>query len=136
MFKRVGFVLGAAAATVAMTASTAFAHECYNARRSAQGNESAAGGNGFFTIETALIQFEGLCPEGAAMVIDGLQDAGYRTDVLINAHALMAGGLERNGKGGDKLHDGLGIDHLGEEFFGTLESLMPAGVAACTPEGA
>jgi hypothetical protein len=107
-----------------------------NASRSARGNEAASGSNGFFSIETALIEFEGLCPEGAAVVIDGLQEAGYRTDVLINAHSVMAQGLAKNGKGGDKLHDGLAIDHLGDELVGTLEELLPAGVAACTPEGA
>jgi len=116
---------------IALSASSAFAFECYNVSRSDQGNAAAAGANGFFTIEQALIEFEGLCPEGAALVIAGRQQQGYRTDILINAHALMAGGLERNGKGGEKLHDGRGIDHLGEDFFAAVGGLIPAGQAAC-----
>jgi hypothetical protein len=131
MFKRVGFVVGAAVATIALSASSAFAFECYNASRSAQGNQAAAGSNGFFNFETALIEFDGLCPAGAQVVIDGLEDAGFRTDLLINAHTLMAGGLEKNGKGENQLHDGKGIDHLTGEFFATVESLIPAGQEAC-----
>jgi hypothetical protein len=32
----------------------------------------------------------------------------------------MAGGLELNGKGEEKLHDGQAIDHLSDEFFEAL----------------
>ena len=130
MLRRIWFVVAATLVTVALTASSAFAFECYNANRSARGNEAAATSNAFFTIETALIEFEGLCPAGAQVVIAGLEDAGFRTDVLINANALMAGGLEKTGKE-DKLHDGQGIDHLGDEFFATVGSLIPAAQAAC-----
>lgn len=120
-----------AAITFALSAAPAFAFECYNASRSAQGNAAAAGSNGFFTFEFALANFEGLCPAGVEYVIDGLQELGYDTSVLINAHALMAGGLERNGKGEALLHDGKGIDHLSEGFFEDLGPLVGAASAIC-----
>ena len=129
--RKLGFVGATVIATVVLTASSAFAFECYNANRSAQGNAAAAGANGFFTIEDALINFEGLCPAGAQVVIDGLAAAGFETDLLINAHALMAGGLEKSDKGEELLADGQGIDHLSDEFFETVGSLIPAGHAAC-----
>ena len=131
MFKRVGFVVGAAVMAIALSTSSAFAFECYNASRSAQGNQAAAGSKGFFTIESALINFDGLCPAGAQVVINGLGEAGFRTDLLINAHTVMASGLEKSVKGEVLLQDGQGIDHLSPEFFATVDSLIPAGQAAC-----
>ena len=125
------------AAFVAMlTTASAFAFECYNSQRSEQGNASAAGSGALFSLEELLGDPEivGLCPTGVQLVIDGLEEEGFRTDVLINFHALMAGGLEKNGKGEDKLHDGKGIDHLGEEFFAVADSLIGEGFGLCAEE--
>jgi hypothetical protein len=126
-------LVSALAAFVALIAtSSAFAFECYNANRSEQGNASAAKG--------ALMSFEeilgdpeivGLCPAGVAHVIEGLEEEGFRTDSLINFHALMAGGLEKNGKAEAKLHDGKGIDHLSEEFFAVVDPLIGEGFEIC-----
>jgi hypothetical protein len=76
----------------------------------------------------------GLCPAGVEHVLDGLEAADYDTSILINFHSLMAGGLEKNGKHGDKLHDGKGIDHLDEEFFGTVDPLIGEGFGICFPD--
>src|SRR5262245_50605296 len=78
----------------------AFAFECYNANRSAQGNASAAKSNGLNSLAESLANpdIAGLCPAGVDHVIAGLNQQGFRTDILINGHALMAGGLEKNGK--------------------------------------
>jgi hypothetical protein len=90
-------VAGIATAALVGLAAPAGAFECYNALRSAQGNRSAAGANALFSIEEILADPEvvGLCPEGVDFVIAGLEEAGFRTDVLINFRTLMASGLER-----------------------------------------
>ena len=108
-------LVSAIAAFVAVVAtSSAFAFECYNTQRSEQGNASAANASALMSIEEILSDPDvvGLCSAGVAHVIEGLEGEGFRTDVLINFHALMAGGLEKNGKEA-KLHAGKGIDHLG-----------------------
>jgi hypothetical protein len=122
---------GLATAVVVAVATPASAFECYNALRSAQGNMSAARANALFSLEEILSDPEivGLCPDGVEFVIAGLEDAGFRTDVLINFRTLMARGLERTHP--DKLHDGSGIDHLSEEFFATADPLIGEAFALC-----
>ena len=135
MFKKMLLAGAAAAAAIVLTGGSAFAFECYNASRSHQGNAAAAGGQALMSLEEILGTPEiiggELCEEGIDHVLAGLDEAGFETDVLINFHALMAGGLERNGKGGEKLHDGQAIDHLGGEFFGTVEPLIGEAFELC-----
>jgi hypothetical protein len=120
----------AAGALLAM-AAPAGAFECYHAVRSAQGNASAARSNALMSFEQILADPEiaGLCPEGIDFVLAGLEDAGYRTDVLINVRTLMASGLERTHP--EKLHDDSGIDHLSEEFFATVDPLIEEAFGLC-----
>jgi hypothetical protein len=120
----VGAVSIATAALIGFFATPAGAFECYNAVRSAQGNMSAAQANALVSFEEILSDPEivGLCPEGIDFVLAGLEDAGYRTDVLINFRTLMARGLEQTHP--EKLQDGSGIDHLSEEFFATVDPLI------------
>jgi len=115
-------------ATVAfvMAGSSVFAFECYNANRSDQGNASAAGSPALISLEDALIMFCGVDPDDIGGIVEELEDEGFETDFLINGHALMAGGLEKNGKGEGKLHDGQGIDHLSDEFFEALVDIVPS----------
>ena len=122
---------GIAAAVLIAIAAPAGAFECYNALRSAQGNMSAARSNALFSLEEILSDPEivGLCPEGVQFVLAGLEDAGFRTDVLINFRTLMAGGLERTHP--EKLHDGSGVDHLSEEFFATADPLIGQAFGMC-----
>jgi hypothetical protein len=124
-------VAGLAAAAVIGFATPASAFECYNALRSAQGNMSAARANALFSFEEILSdpQIVGLCPDGVQFVLAGLEDAGFRTDVLINFRTLMARGLERTHP--DKLQDGSGIDHLSEEFFATVDPLIGEAFGLC-----
>lgn len=132
MRKRFVFgAVGAATAVVAALASPASAFECYNATRSAQGNASAARSNALFSIEEILSDPEivGLCPDGVQFVLGGLEDAGFRTDVLINFRTLMARGLEKTHP--EKLQDGSGIDHLSEEFFATVDPLVGEAFGLC-----
>lgn len=126
MVGRAVLAIGAAVVAIFITGSSVFAFECYNANRSDQGNASAAGSNGLLSLADILGEdgFVGLCPDGVDFVIAGLDDAGFQTDILINGHALMAGGLEKNGKGEEKLHDGEGIDHLSDDFLATADELI------------
>jgi hypothetical protein len=122
---------GIAAVAVVAFATPASAFECYNALRSAQGNLSAAQANALFSFDEILAdpQIVGLCPDGVQFVIAGLEEAGFRTDVLINFRTLMARGLERTHP--EKLHDGSGIDHLSEEFFATVDPLIGEAFGLC-----
>jgi hypothetical protein len=114
---------------------SALAFECYNASRSDQGNAHAAKSPALQSLSEVLADPEivGLCPEGVEHVLAGLEDEGYRTDQVINFRTLMAGGLEKNGQpqGEELLHDGKGIDHLGEEFFATVDPLIGEGFGIC-----
>jgi|SRR5687767_2841879 hypothetical protein len=128
------FLVGAtaiAATLVIGSATPANAFECYNAMRSAQGNMSASKAKALVSIQEILADPEivGLCPEGVEFVVAGLEEAGFRTDVLINFRTLMAGGLERTHP--DKLHDGSGIDHLSEDFFATVDPLIEEAFGLC-----
>jgi hypothetical protein len=120
----------AAAATVAL-AAPAGAFECYNAVRSAQGNQSAAQSRALLSFEEILSDPEivGLCPDGVQFVLAGLEAEGFRTDLLINFRTLMARGLERTHP--DKLQDGSGVDHLSEEFFATVDPLIGEAFGLC-----
>jgi hypothetical protein len=121
-----------AAAALSMSVGPAFAFHCYNASRSDQGNESGANG-AQWSLSEALVAFCGVAPEDVPTVTAGLEAEGYRTDVLINFNALMAGGLERNGKG-ELLGDEQGIDHFDEAFFGTLFGLAASVGGDCEEE--
>jgi hypothetical protein len=123
--------VGVATAALVTFATPAAAFECYNAVRSAQGNQSAAGANALHSIEEILSDPEivGLCPEGVQFVVAGLEDAGFRTDVLINFRTLMARGLASQHE--EKLNDGSGIDHLSEEFFATVDPLIGQAFGIC-----
>jgi hypothetical protein len=122
---------GIVAGALFLSASSAFAFECYNANRSAQGNASAAGAAALVSPQEFLAEEVGLCPAGVAAVIAGLGDAGFATDFLINGRTIMASGLERSGHEG-KLHDGQGIDHLSDDFFATADELIGEAFELCT----
>jgi len=126
----VGFL---AAFLALFVSASAYAFECYNTQRSAQGNASAgANSSALLSLERILSDPEvvGLCPAGVEHVITGLEGAGYRTDVLINFHALMAQGLEKAGRDA-QLSDGKGIDHLTDEFFAVADDLIGEGFGIC-----
>ena len=122
---------GIATAVLVAFAAPAGAFECYNAVRSAQGNQSAARSNALFSFEEILADPEivGLCPDGVEFVLAGVDAAGFRTDVLINFRTLMARGLERTHP--EKLQDGSGVDHLSEEFFATVDPLIEQAFGMC-----
>ena len=122
---------GIAAALVIGSAMPANAFECYNAMRSARGNMSAAKASALVSFHEILADPDivGLCPEGVEFVIAGVEEAGFRTDVLINFRTVMAQGLEQTHP--EKLQDGSGIDHLSEAFFATVDPLIGEAFGIC-----
>ena len=125
-----------AALLALLISGSALAHECFNASRSDQGNAMAAKSPALQSLPEILAdpEFVGLCPAGVAHVLAGLEDAGYRTDVVINFRTLMAGGLEHGqAQAEDLLSNGKGIDHLGDEFFATVDPLIGEGFGLCGP---
>jgi hypothetical protein len=126
-------VVGLAMAAIVTFPTSAGAFECYNAIRSAQGNASAAQSKTLQSFSEILADPDivGLCPEGVAFVINELDEAGFRTDVLINFRTLMASGLEKTHP--DRMQDGKGIDHLSEEFFATVDPLVGEAFGLCGP---
>ena len=131
MRKRLVGAVALATAGIVGLATPAAAFECYNAIRSAQGNQSAAGSAALMSFEEILADpnVVGLCPEGVDFVLAGLEDAGFRTDLLINFRTLMARGLVAQHP--EKLQDGTGIDHLSEEFFATVDPLIGEAFGFC-----
>jgi hypothetical protein len=115
---------------IALSGGSAWAFECYNTQRSDRGNEQAAKGQAMVSVPEFLAGFVGLCPAGVAHVVEGLEAEGFDTEILINGHALMAGGLEKNGKT-EKLNDGQGIDHLSDEFIATADGLIVEAFGIC-----
>jgi hypothetical protein len=111
-----------------MTAAPAFAHECYNTSRSAQGNQSiAAHTSTFVTFDEVAYDFltqapdgPGLCDAGANYLI-GLLDAnaaslGLSPDTVVFMNAVQAGGVghAKDVPAIQVLSNGKGIDHLAE----------------------
>ncbi len=111
-----------------ITAGPAFAHECYNTSRSAQGNQSiAAHTTSFMTFDDVAYYFltqasdgPGLCDAGAKYLI-GLVDAnavslGLSADTVVFMRAVQAGGVG-HAKTVPAIHvlsNGKGVDHLAE----------------------
>lgn len=105
MIKKGLTFVGVAGATLALTAGTASAHDCYNAKRSDRGNQQvAAHSNGQNTYAELLADF-GLCESGITYVEDNGPDS-IPLDVPVNSHATMAGGTYNNGQ------DAKGVDHI------------------------
>ena len=117
---------------LAVGASSAFAHECYNASRSEQGDAGAQHSDNWFnlTLEfvfTVILPEETgieLTPEQLAWALDQAEAAGIPSGFVIRVDKTLG----FNGKGeltpGFDMHaaDGKGIDHAvaayGEDIFG------------------
>ncbi len=97
-------------------AGSAFAHECFNAKRSANGNAGAAGSAGWNTFaEDAAFFFPGLCAAGVEILADA---AGVTPETPVLAHATMASGV-----GGNSAIHYLDLD--------SLFAAVPSAMAAC-----
>ncbi|HET9344997.1 MAG TPA: hypothetical protein VFO05_04775 [Candidatus Limnocylindrales bacterium] len=117
---------------LAAGASTAFAHECYNASRSAQGNTGAQHSDNWFNLSlefvfTVILPEETgteLTPDQLAWALDQADAAGIPSGFVIRVDKTLG----FNGQGeltpGFDMHaaDGKGIDHAvaayGDQLFG------------------
>lgn len=134
--KRLGRSIALAAALGLFTASTAAAHECYNASRSAQGNlKAGTQSSTWFTLvisEAIAEEVEGgmYDKEVGECVLDAYKKAGGPASFTIKVKGgkdgLIAGGVTNQAI----LSDGKGIDHL---FAAYGETIMGA-YAGCGVE--
>jgi len=128
--------LGMSAVTIGATAGPAFAHECFVANRSAQGNAAVGAHSNAWeqvSLDTVLTAFIGLpqpvadCVEANAgqfgipssFVFGDKQAAGQDNVIASNNPNMTAGNLSDNGKG---------IDHA-EDVYGAS---IGAAIGFCT----
>lgn len=112
-------VLATTVASLALAAGPASAHFCYHNDLTPQAAAGMAGSSGYVTFGALASQFLDLCPAGVQIVADA---AGVTPDTLINAHGLMAGGLEKQGRSNKA------ISHLD---FAAIEAATADASAAC-----
>jgi hypothetical protein len=131
-----GVLAGAGMLTLATTGA-AFAHECYVANRSAQGNAMAGSHSQAWetvSLDTILTQFLGLT-DSVASCVEGMAPAAGIPD------SFVFGGKQAVGQGGviaennpnmtaDRLAaDGKGIDHAEDAYGDAIGAL----IGQCSP---
>ena len=132
MFKRIARSTVLATALIALTAGATFAHECYNASRSAQGNAGATKSAVWETAEVgevfSFITFvydglrEPLSPDGQAAATQAAIAAGVPAEATLFFGPITIGGNGKAFTDGGKASDGRGIDH----FFAAFETELRA----------
>jgi hypothetical protein len=111
----------------------AFAHFCYNASRSEQGNRGAAASQAWFSIEGILAE-EGLCPDGIEYFLANVAETGLPPDAVIHGRAVLANGRLRNQNAEDLIHlssNGKGIDHLLAVDWDAVDELFEVAFGLC-----
>ena len=106
-------------AAVALGAGPATAHFCYHNDLTPQAAAGMAKSNGYTTFGEIALEFTGLCPAGIQVLADA---AGVSVGTPIHARAVMAGGVEKQGKSNPA------ISHLD---FAAIDAAFPAAVEAC-----
>jgi hypothetical protein len=114
--RRLAIVAGTAAAAVALSTGSAFAHECYFTNPNPHADAGRSQTPAFMSFyDMAFAETEGaLCDDGIAVVADAL---GITPDTLINVRGMMAGPTEGN-KAIQHLNFGLIDDKLMGRAFG------------------
>lgn len=123
MFKRIARSTVLATALIALTAGATFAHECYNASRSAQGNAGASKSAVWETLPVAglfaeihLFGIPGvdtpLDAEQQAAAAEAALEMGVPAEatIFVGKHTIGANGLAFTE--GGKAADGKGIDYF------------------------
>jgi hypothetical protein len=140
------FLASAAIAGLALivTATPALAHECYNASRSAKGNEQiAAHSNAFVPFDAVAFGFFvdpgglGLCAPGAVYLLEQIEASDFDTSIVVSIKALQSGGVGNSpsDRAAANLSNGKGIDHLefNEELGALIGANIDAAFAICGP---
>jgi hypothetical protein len=123
MIKRAARASVLAAALVALTAGTTFAHECFNASRSAQGNAGATHSANWSTESVAglfaEIHFfgipgvtEALSESQQEVALDAALEMGVPAEVTIFTGKITIGANGKAFTEGGKAADGRAIDHF------------------------
>ena len=131
MFKRtlsnIGAGVALAAAGVLATGAAAYAHECYNANRSEQGNAGASNSQAWFTVHVAELTF-GLSDEDATCVLDAYAATGAPESFTIKIKGANGqdGVVDSHNPHEWKAGDGSGIDEIfaahGADIVGSFEA--------------
>jgi hypothetical protein len=127
--KRIVTLVGMVAALM-MVAGPAFAHFCYVASRSEQGNAKAANGKAWMSIDHYLGEVEGICADGLEhFSTEFLEPRGLSGSLVMHDKALLAGPHF----GSAKMSDGKGVDHLFGSFedFELIDELFAEMEAIC-----
>lgn len=134
MFRRFARAGVLAIALVALTAGATFAHECYNASRSAQGNAGATHSANWWTASVADLYAEihlfgipgvetALTPAQQEVAFEAALEMGVPAEVTIFVGRHTIGANGRAFSEGGKATDGRGIDHF---FAAHGESVITA----------
>jgi hypothetical protein len=136
--KRLFATMAVSGLAVVLAAGPAFAHECYNASRSTNGNtQIAAHSPSFVAFNDVALGFltspppdgPGLCMAGAQWLVGQLDanaaSIGFDPTIVVSIRVVQAGGIGNSpsARAQSNLSNGKGIDHLAEnaalnEFIG------------------
>ena len=108
--RRLSIISGLAAATVALSTGSAFAHECYFTNPNPNADAGRSHTPAFMSFGDMARQETDLCPGGIAVVADGL---GITPETLINVRGMMAGPT-----GGNKAIHHINFDLIDDELMG------------------
>lgn len=115
--RRLSIVAGSAAAMVALSTGSAFAHFCYFDNGNEQANSKRAGTPAMMTFHDYVVAGAPvqICDAGIEVLADAV---GVTTDTVMNVRGMMAGPTDGN-------------DAIGHLDFGKLEGAIPDALAAC-----
>jgi hypothetical protein len=91
--RRLSIISGLAAATVALSTGSAFAHECYFTNPNPNADAGRSHTPAFMSFGDLAYQYTGLCPAGIAELA---QAGGITPETLINSRGMMAGPTDGN----------------------------------------
>ena len=126
MFRRtltnIGAGIALAAAGVLATGAAAYAHECYNANRSDQGNAGAGNSQAWYTLVVADALAGELPPDLAECVLTEYTNAGGPATftVMVKGAQGQGGTIASNNPHVEKTGDGSGIDTIFGAYGGAI----------------
>ncbi|MBM7503256.1 hypothetical protein ACFPER_07220 [Agromyces aurantiacus] len=124
----IGAGVALAAAGVLASGAAAYAHECYNADRSEQGNAGASHSQAWWTLDVAAALTEELSPDDAECVLEAYEATGAPTSftIMVKGAVGQDGTIASKNPHEEKASDGSGIDEIfanyGAEIVGSYEA--------------
>ncbi|WP_234660693.1 hypothetical protein [Agromyces marinus] len=129
--RNVGAGVGLTAALVLGSGAAAYAHECFNANRSDQGNAGASKSQTWLTVHVEELTF-GMPEEDASCVLDAYAATGAPSSFTIKIKGAngQGGTIGANNPHEGKAADGQGID----EIFAAYGAEIAGSFATCGVE--